>query len=74
LPRDSAVQAVAKPLILAAAASGVERAAAAAGINSHRVLELAGVDPARIGDPTLRLERSGKSGSVREHQPEDESR
>lgn len=56
LPRHSAVRAVTKPLILAAAASGVERAIAATGVNSHRVLELAGVDPARIADPALRLE------------------
>ncbi|GLS38136.1 AraC family transcriptional regulator [Mesorhizobium tianshanense] len=50
------VSPVADPLILAAAARGVERAIAAAGVNSHRVLELAGVDPARIADPLLRLE------------------
>src|SRR5262245_19838977 len=47
---------VADPLILAAAASGVERAIAATGVNSHRVLELGGVDPARIADPSLRLD------------------
>jgi AraC-like DNA-binding protein len=50
------VQPVAKPLILAAAASGVERSIAATGVDSHRVLELADVDPARIFDPSLRLE------------------
>jgi AraC-like DNA-binding protein len=43
-------------LILAAAASGVERAIAATGVNSHRVLELAGIDPARIADASLRVE------------------
>src|SRR5918996_6013615 len=47
---------VAKPLILGAAARGVERAIVATGINSHRVLELADVDPARIADTSLRLE------------------
>jgi AraC-like DNA-binding protein len=51
----SIVQPVANPLILAAAARDVERAIAATGINSHRVLELADVDPARIADPSLRL-------------------
>lgn len=56
MPRHRAVPAVTKPLILAAAASGVERAIAATGVNSYRVLELAGVDPARIADPSLRLE------------------
>jgi AraC-like DNA-binding protein len=50
------VSPVAKPLILAAAARGVERAIVATGINSHRVLELADVDPARIADASLRLE------------------
>ena len=45
-----------EPLILAAAASGVERAIAATGTNSHRILELSDIDPARIADPTLRLE------------------
>jgi AraC-like DNA-binding protein len=51
-----AVIPVADPLILAAAASGVERAIAATGVDSHRVLELGGVDPARIADPSLRLD------------------
>lgn len=46
---------VTDPLILAAAASDVERAIAATGVDSHRVLELADVDPARIADPSLRL-------------------
>lgn len=56
LPCHSAVRAVTNPLILAAAASGVERAIAATGVSSDRVLELAGVDPARITDPSVRLE------------------
>lgn len=43
-------------MILASAARDVERAIAATGVNSHRVLELAGVDPARIADPLLHLE------------------
>lgn len=46
----------AQPLILAAAASGVETAITASGTRSHRVFELAGVDPARVSDPSLRLE------------------
>jgi AraC-like DNA-binding protein len=50
------VSPVADPLILAAAARNVERAIAATGVKSHRVLELAGVDPTRIADPLLRLE------------------
>jgi hypothetical protein len=56
LLHQSVVPAVTTPLILAAAASGVERSIAATGINSHRVFELAGVDPAKITDPSLRLE------------------
>jgi hypothetical protein len=44
------------PLILAAAARDLERSIAATGIDSHRVFELADVDPARIADPSLRLE------------------
>lgn len=52
----STVHPVAQPLILASAASGVERAIARTGISAHRVFELAGVDPARIADPSLRLE------------------
>jgi AraC-like DNA-binding protein len=56
MSNPSIVQPVTDPLILAAAARDVERAIAATGINSHRVLELAGVDPARIADPSLRLE------------------
>lgn len=47
---------MADPLILASAARDVERAIAATGVSSHRVLELVGVDPARIADPLLRLE------------------
>lgn len=53
---QSALHPVTKPLILAAAASGVERAITASGINSHRVFELANIDPDRIADPCLRLE------------------
>jgi len=49
------LQPVTDPLILAAAARDIERAIAATGINAHRVLELADVDPARIADPSLRL-------------------
>jgi AraC-like DNA-binding protein len=56
LSSGSAVHPVTEPLILAAAASGIERAIAATGVNSHRVLELSDIDPARIADPTLRLE------------------
>lgn len=56
MPLQSALHAVTKPLILAAAASGVERAITAAGVNSHRVFELANIDPHRIADPSLRLE------------------
>lgn len=56
MPLRSTLQAVTKPLILAAAASGVERAITAAGVNSHRVFELADIDPERIADPSLRLE------------------
>jgi AraC-like DNA-binding protein len=52
----SIVQPVTDPLILAAAAQDVERAIAATGISSHRVFELAGVDPASVVDPFLRLE------------------
>jgi hypothetical protein len=44
----SFVQPIADPLILAAAAKDVERAIAATGIDSHRVLELADVDPAGL--------------------------
>ena len=51
----SFVQPIADPLILAAAAKDVERAIAATGIDSHRVLELADVDPAGVADPSLRL-------------------
>lgn len=46
---------VAQPLILAAAATGVERAISRTGTDPHRVFELAGVDPARVSDPALRL-------------------
>ncbi len=56
MSHQSAVPAVTNPLILAAAASGIDRSIAATGINSHRVFELAGVDPAKITDPSLRLE------------------
>lgn len=45
----------AEPQILAAAASGVEAAITASGVKSPRVFELAGVDPARVFDPGLRL-------------------
>src|SRR5262245_55123331 len=55
MPDHPIVQPVTDPLILAAAARDVERAIAANGTNSHRVLELADVDPARIADPSLRL-------------------
>ena len=55
MPNPSIAQPVTDPLILAAAARDVERAIAATGINSHRVFELADVDPARIADPSLRL-------------------
>ncbi len=34
----------------------MERAISVTGTNSHRVLELSDIDPARIADPTLRLE------------------
>jgi AraC-like DNA-binding protein len=47
---------VAQPLILAAAAKDVERAIARSGTDPHRVFEFAGVDPARVSDPGLRLE------------------
>lgn len=57
--RPTAAQApyhpVAQPLILAAAATGVEHAIARTGANPRRVFELAGVDPARVSDPMLRL-------------------
>jgi AraC-like DNA-binding protein len=56
MPDNRIVQPVTDPLILAAAARDVERAIAATGTDSHRVLELADVDPARIADPSLRLE------------------
>jgi AraC-like DNA-binding protein len=56
LALQSALHPVTKPLILAAAASGVERAITAAGVNSHRVFELANIDPDGIADPCLRLE------------------
>src|SRR3977135_753803 len=49
------LQPVTDPLILAAAARDIERPSAATGINSHRCLELAAVDPAGIADPSLRL-------------------
>jgi AraC-like DNA-binding protein len=52
----SLVRPVANPLILAAAANGVDRAISATGTRSHRVFELAGVDPALIADSSLRLE------------------
>lgn len=55
MSKGSIVQPVTDPLILAAAATDVERAIAATGVDSHRTLELAGVDPARIADPSLRL-------------------
>jgi AraC-like DNA-binding protein len=55
MSNPSIVQPVTDPLILAAAARDVERAIAATGIDSHRVLELADIDPARIADPSLRL-------------------
>ncbi len=45
-----------KPEILAAAANGVESAITASGIRSARVFELAGVDPARVSHPDLRLD------------------
>jgi AraC-like DNA-binding protein len=50
------VSPVSDPLILAAAASGVGHAIAATGVDAHRVLELGDVDPARIADPSLRLD------------------
>jgi AraC-like DNA-binding protein len=56
LSTQMTVSPVADPLIRASAARDVERAIAATGVNSHRVLELAGVDPARIADPLLRLD------------------
>ncbi|MFL5495690.1 MAG: AraC family transcriptional regulator ligand-binding domain-containing protein, partial [Gemmatimonadales bacterium] len=46
----------AKPEILAAAASGVESAIRVSGTRPARVFELAGVDPARVSDPDLRLD------------------
>ena len=53
---QSALHAITKPLILAAAASGVERSITAAGANSHRVFEQANIDPDGIANPSLRLE------------------
>jgi AraC-like DNA-binding protein len=49
----------AKPEIIAAAAKGVDSAIATAGIPPARVFELAGVDPARVSDPDLRLDLAG---------------
>ncbi len=53
---ESSYRPTAVPKILAAAASGVEAAITASGGRSPRVFELAGVDPARVSDPGLRLE------------------
>jgi AraC-like DNA-binding protein len=53
--KRSIAQPVTDPMILAAAARDVERAIAATGTNSHRVFELADVDPTRVADPSLRL-------------------
>lgn len=55
MSNPSIAQPVTDPLILAAAARDVERAIAATGVDAHRVLELAEVDPAGIADPSLRL-------------------
>lgn len=53
---ESSYSRSAKPEILAAAASGVESAITASAVRPARVFELAGVDPARVSDPDLRLD------------------
>ena len=53
---ESSYHQTARPEILAAAASGVDSAIAASGGRAARVFELAGVDPALVSDPDLRLD------------------
>lgn len=53
---ESSYSRTAKPEILAAAASGVEAAIRASAVRPARVFELAGVDPARVSEPDLRLD------------------
>ncbi len=45
-----------RPLIRAAAASGIEQAIIASRTAPDRVFELAGIDPSRIADPQLQIE------------------
>lgn len=52
---ESSYRQAADPEILAAAASGVDSVITASGTRPGRVFELAGIDPARVTDPDLRL-------------------
>ncbi len=53
---ESSYRQTADPEILAAAASGVDSLISASGTRPARVFELAGIDPARVSDPDLRLD------------------
>lgn len=52
---ESSYRQTADPEILAAAASGVDSVISTSGTRPARVFELAGIDPARVTDPDLRL-------------------